>query len=644
MPIEKPNVEEHLKDNLISTKEATDLKDFLQNPSVIKKEKELFIAEIDKKYPDIIKWLDHTFSSFLKDSLDPIVDDKKNAPDLIAFENVFKYFKNKTGKESTFSGNGKVNDIFRTIDTNISEYKLNVLHKAFTKQLSSELSSYTNLEQSVTAAIEKTLQPILLKELKQYTAVDGDHSLLKSTYNAFISSNALPKLTPYQEKSDKVLAAVNRASLLSGFEESLTGDPKFTSHPDFQKILAIFETMLSGTSDRSINAMTKELSLNGHQDLAFESIFNAIKKTLKFKDTYPAKLNWFRVVNDGVWIKSNESVQRIEDPFTVRSLDVNQMKSSLDPVVSNPAITKIVITAPTDQKELVEYFYKNSPNKDKVVLNLVDGLKKLTVESTESKEIPQKISLKIPNLDSNMTATPQDITNLLIEESKKQTDGVKIKDVIADPDYKIVWGTVTGVASLDMNVWHRVNPDYDYSKNSNVKIYNQTELKADPNVIGNQNLALDRAGSFLKYFTGIQSKVGPDAQFNLNYKVDGPTKEALTSDPSFKQNFDLAKSKNPALTESSYLSELFKQRQNATLDLSLLKTETKQNTLTIPVNEKTHTKDYAFSVWLNSTFDSDVRETTGKIFGWIGTALSSLLPNFGNGHIKYTGCKVCRAK
>lgn len=637
MPIEKPNLEEQLKDDVISIKEANDLKDFLQNPSVVKKEKELFIAEIDKKYPDILNWLEHSFASCLKDSLDPSVDDKKNAPDLTAFENVFKYFKNKTGKEATFSGNGKVNDIFRTIDTNISEYKFNVLNKAFTKQLASDLSSYTNLEQSVTAAIEKTLQPVLVKELKQYTAVDGDYSPLKSTYNNFISSNTLPKLTDYQERADKVLSAVNRASLLSGFEESLRGDLKISSAPDFQRILAIFETMLSGTSDRSINSMTKDLSLNGHEDLAFESIFNAIKRTLKFKDTYPAKLNWFRVVNDGVWLKGHESVQRIEEPFTVRSLDVNQMKSSLNPIVSNPAITKIVINAPIDQKEVVEYFYKNSPNKDKVVLNLVDGLKKLTVESTESKEIPQKISLKISNLDSKMTATSQDITNTLSQNAD-------MKKLIEDPNYKIVGGTVTGVASLDMNIWYHTNPDYDYTKDSNVKINNQTTLNSDPNVIGNQNLALDRAWSFLKYFSTIQNKVAPGAQFDLNYKVDGPTKDALKSDPIFKQNFDLAKSNNPALTESSYLSELFKQRQNATLDLSLLKTETKQNTLTIPVNEKTHTKDYVFSVWLNPTFDSDMREVTGKIFGWIGTALSSLIPSFGNGHIKYTGCKVCRGK
>ncbi len=618
--MEKPNIEEQLKDNVVSVKEATDIRDYLKS-TVTPQEKQVLKDKIWEKKSELLSWLEKTIDLYTKNSLDKTVDDSANAMWVANFENIISYFKSNSWPGQMFEANGQMKRLFDGIEKKVLDYKTNVIKKSLDKDLSSRLDLYTTLEDTVKDIIKTAVQKEQTHAIREYYK---EMQNLNNKYSDVVVRKTTPKFSEYWEKVDKILAAVNRSSLLSGFQENITLVPSLNSDPQSAKVSAAFEEMLSTTSDVAINAMVKDLAVNGHDDLAFQAIFKKVKQELTSKDYKPVSLLNFRVIQDGKWLTSSkrEVVQRIEEPVTIRSLDMNQMKSSLEPMVSNPAIKQILIIAPTDQKEVVEYFYKNTPNKDKVILQLVDGLKKVTVESTEITETPGTIALQLPRLDANGIANPAEVTKLLSQNPD-------MKALIQDPNYKITWGTITGVASLNTNIWYSVKPEYDYTRNKNVLVKNETTIKNNPNVIGNQNLALNRAGSFLKSFYDMTSKVSPDAKFNLNYKVDGPNKDEL-------------KKANPNASEAD-LAELFKQWQNASLDLTVLKTETKKQVANIDVKEVTHTKDYAFTVWLNQTTTSVIRELPGQIFSWIGSALTSLIPDFsGSGHVKFKGCNCSK--
>ena len=384
------------------------------------------------------------------------------------------------------------------------------------------------------------------------------------------------------------MAAVNRVSLVSGFTDIINDNSEFKTDKESGKISAAFENMIANTPDTIINKMTKELMINGHDDLAFKSMFGATKKALKSTDMKPDSFRDFRVLTNIAQKKSSETTQRIEEPVTIRSIDFNQIKSQLDTISQNPNIKEISIKAPADQKEVIEWTFKDSPLKDKVHLEISEGLKNVTINAIESKESRGKIALNLPKLDANVTVSKQDIETLLSQNPE-------MKALILDPNYKITGGNISGSASLNTNMGYKSKPEFDaYKKNPNIAIQKESNLTTNSNVIGNENLAFDRASSFLNYFYGMDGKVSNNAKFELKYKVDGPAK-------------DILKKANPNASETE-LSELFKERQNATLDLDFVKTEQKAQTLNFDVKEETHTKDYAFSIASSQTLTSAFKD------------------------------------
>jgi hypothetical protein len=336
----------------------------------------------------------------------------------------------------------------------------------------------------------------------------------------------------------------------------IQGNEELKTDTETNKIHAVFETMLGNTSDKVINKMTKELMTNGHDDLAFISMFKNIKRILKNKDIKPNNFADFRVLADGAAKRTGEMTQRIEEPTTIRSIDFMQIKTQLETILSNPNIKEISIKAPSDQADVINWTFKDFPGKDKIKVERIDNIKKVSINAVEVKESTGKISLSLPKLDANVTVSKQDIENLLSQNPE-------MKALIMDPNYKIIGGKIAGSASLNTNIGYKENHDFNGFKNSpNIYIQKESPSSTNSNVIGNEKLAFDRASSFLNYFYGMDGKVASNAKFALNYKVDGPTKEDL-------------KKANPNASEAD-LSEIFKQRQNANLDLDFIKTETKQ--------------------------------------------------------------------
>jgi hypothetical protein len=134
------------------------------------------------------------------------------------------------------------------------------------------------------------------------------------------------------------------------------------------------------------------------------------------------------------------------------------------------------------------------------------------------------------------------------------------------------------------------NPEFAQWLNS----YQKPQNSNDRNITNNPSLAFDRAASFLDFFTSKDGKVKPESKFDIQYKVDGPNRSELTN------SLSTTLQRKPTETE---ILEAFKEWQNATINLNLLKKEEKiySNTIDLDIEEKVASFSISISSEKSST-------------------------------------------